>query len=128
MGELITSAIMCLALNIYNEARGEPIEGQYAVAQVTMTRVTSPKWKNTVCQVVYQPAQFSWTLKRFTLQDENALNAAIGISKNVISGNYTKPLTCADHYYNPNKVNPNWAKTMLVDKTIGNHLFVCSED
>ena len=36
--------LMCLARNIYHEARGEPITGQYAVAEVTMNRVASRRF------------------------------------------------------------------------------------
>ncbi|NIO43392.1 MAG: hypothetical protein GTO41_26515, partial [Burkholderiales bacterium] len=44
----------CLALNVYHEARGEPMAGQYAVAEVTMNRVASRRYPNTVCKVVFQ--------------------------------------------------------------------------
>ena len=50
-----------MALNIYHEARGESIEGQYAIAHVTLNRVASTKWPDSICDVVYQPYQFSWT-------------------------------------------------------------------
>ena len=53
--------IYCLAQNIYFEARGEPENGQFAVAAVTMNRVKSHKYPNTVCKVVWQHSQFSWT-------------------------------------------------------------------
>ena len=94
MGELITSAIMCLALNIYNEARGEPIAGQYAVAQVTIQRTASPKWENTICGAVYEYKQFSWTLARFSINDEVALNTAIDIATHVINHNYKELQHC----------------------------------
>lgn len=63
--------VTCLALNIYYEARGEPLSGQQAVAEVTMNRVASPRFPNTVCEVVYEKrwdrlrkryvGAFSWT-------------------------------------------------------------------
>jgi len=52
--------IECLAKNIYFEARNQPYEGQLAVALVTMNRVYNSKFPDTVCEVVYQPKQFSW--------------------------------------------------------------------
>lgn len=52
--------IACLALNIYHEARGEGIKGMRAVASVVMNRVRSKLFPDTVCDVVSQPAQFSW--------------------------------------------------------------------
>ena len=58
----------CLTRNIYWEAASEPFEGKVAVAQVTLNRVESGKFANTVCGVVYQKnvfyekvvCQFSW--------------------------------------------------------------------
>ncbi len=47
----------CLSNAIYFEARGEPVRGQIAVAQVVMNRVFSPFYPNDVCGVVYQNAQ-----------------------------------------------------------------------
>ncbi len=54
----------CLARNIYFESRGEPLEGQYAVAYVTLNRVLDSRWPDTICEVVYEPNQFSWTTNR----------------------------------------------------------------
>ena len=58
--------LYCLANNIYFESRNQPKLGQIAVGQVTMNRVNSPKFPNTVCGVVKQGGekrnrcQFSW--------------------------------------------------------------------
>ena len=51
----------CLARNVYYEARGESLAGQYAVAEVTMNRKAHPRFPSTVCEVVYQREAFSWT-------------------------------------------------------------------
>ena len=53
--------LRCLAQNIYFEARGERQAGQLAVGLVTMNRVNSKRFPNTVCKVVWQKRQFSWT-------------------------------------------------------------------
>ena len=37
---MIKTAILCLALTVYHESRGEPQAGQYAVAEVVMNRST----------------------------------------------------------------------------------------
>ena len=42
----------CLALNVYFEARGEPMTGKYAVAAVTLNRVVNPSFPGSICQVV----------------------------------------------------------------------------
>ena len=48
-----------LAAIIYCEARGEPYEGQVAVATVVMNRVESTRFPNTVEEVIAQPNQFT---------------------------------------------------------------------
>lgn len=50
----------CMALNIYHEARGEPEFGQALVAQVTVDRVADRFYPSTVCDVVLEPAMFTW--------------------------------------------------------------------
>ena len=49
---MITEAVFCLALNIYFEARNQPIIGQIGVAQGVLNRVDSEHYPNTVCEVV----------------------------------------------------------------------------
>lgn len=51
----------CLAQNIYFESRGESKLGQEAVAWVTLNRVMDPDRPNSICKVVWQSGQFSWT-------------------------------------------------------------------
>ena len=55
------TAATCLALAIYWEARNQPTIGQLAVAQVVVNRVESKRWPSTICDVVWQKKQFSWT-------------------------------------------------------------------
>src|SRR4051812_31944557 len=67
---------LCLARNIYFEARGEGSRGQYAVAAVTLNRVREKRWADGICGVVYQKKQFSWTqswpMSRPTVIDDQA--------------------------------------------------------
>lgn len=53
--------IQCLAKNIYFEARDQSELGQRAVAWVTLNRVVSEDYPSTICEVVWEPKQFSWT-------------------------------------------------------------------
>ena len=53
--------IYCAAQNIYFESRGEPDIGQVAVALVVLNRVNDRRWPSTICDVVWQDKQFSWT-------------------------------------------------------------------
>ena len=63
---ILTASALCLALNVYHEARGEPVQGQVAVAFVTLNRVHQQD--STVCKVVFEHKQFSWTNERFVLK------------------------------------------------------------
>lgn len=114
----------CLALNIYHEARGERVEGQIAVAHVTMNRAAHEKWPSTICEVVYQPKQFSWThlIKQQTPREYKAWRTAKVIARDVMIGNVVDP-TKGAVYYHANYVNPSWAKYVDLSKVIGNHLF-----
>ncbi len=61
----LNKQIVCLAENIYFEARAENISGKAAVANVTKNRVFSSKWPNTWCGVVKQgPVRESWKTKQ----------------------------------------------------------------
>lgn len=72
MRRISTDAKTCLAKNIFFEARNQSIEGQVAVAWVTLNRVASDAYPNTICEVVHQArydsrgnpiknkCQFSW--------------------------------------------------------------------
>lgn len=52
--------VACLAMAVYYESRGESLKGQRAVASVVMNRVRSPRFPDTVCEVIFQPHQFSF--------------------------------------------------------------------
>lgn len=57
-------AVMCLAENLYHEGRGEKRNEKYILGMLTLARVADPdrQWARTVCGVVAQEKQFSWTL------------------------------------------------------------------
>lgn|SRR5690554_1096150 len=135
---MLEAALLCMALNVWYEARGEPLEGQIAVAEVTMRRVQDDRWPSTACDVVYQPWQFEWTANYGSLSNtprpspilpswEIAVQA-VGIAQdNLESGS---PVTsCADHFYNPRYASPSWEDSPLTwyDTTIGGHRFLCSD-
>jgi spore germination cell wall hydrolase CwlJ-like protein len=115
--------VHCLARNIYHEARGEPIEGQLAVAQVTLNRVRSQQHQNTVCGVVYAHRQFSWTLdKTKRVRDTKAWQTALTSSRAVLTQSVALPNFQALHFHT-RQVNPYWAKTKTRVAVIGNHVF-----
>lgn len=117
------SELECLARNIYHEARGEPLEGQIAVAQVTLNRVRSPEFDNTVCAVVYAPSQFSWTLdKTKRVRDSVAWQRSLAIAQAVLSNSIKLPKFSALYFHTP-QVNPRWSRGKRIVARIGNHIF-----
>lgn len=53
--------LQCLTRNTYHEARGESAQGQYAVMFATLGRVLDKRYPKSICGVVHQRMQFSWT-------------------------------------------------------------------
>lgn len=115
-----SNQVLCLASNIYHEARGESFRGKLAVAIVTINRTKTPGYPSTICGVVYQKKQFSWTGTRVKIDDfsiwNDSLTAAnMAIENDRILGNFN-----ATHYHN-NTVKPNWGLTKVAK--IGKHTF-----
>jgi hypothetical protein len=115
--------VECLAKNIYHEARGEPFHGQVAVALVTVNRVSSGLFQNTICKVVYANKQFSWTLnKHKKVKDSKAWASAVEVATAVLSRQVYQPDFTAV-YFHTKQVQPYWAKTKIIIARIGNHIF-----
>ena len=128
-GKTLTSReIHCLALNIYHEARGEPRTGMVGVGQVTVNRAEAAFRKKTnVCQVVYDPHQFSWALspkKRAQQPQGNAWDESLQVARDVAKGLRVHGLE-ESLYYRANWIQPPpWSKRMLQTRSIGQHIFL----
>lgn len=116
------SEVHCLAQNVYHEARGEIWQGQLAVALVTINRTRSNKFPNTICKVVYQPGQFSWTTQpHLRVLDYTAWQHALFVASIAISlaEDFTHHFPAL--YFHNHTVKPRWQYRRLA--TIGNHTF-----
>lgn len=121
--QAVNKDIHCLAQNIYHEARSEPLGGQIAVAQVTVNRVKASKFKKTVCDIVFQPHQFSWTTnKRLRVRDSKAWRASLAVARAVLTNSVRLPNFTATHYHTKT-VNPIWNRNKTILAVIGNHIF-----
>jgi spore germination cell wall hydrolase CwlJ-like protein len=128
--EFETRERRCLATAIYFEARGEPVRGQVAVAQVILNRVRSPLFPETICGVVYQGqmhpgCQFSFTCDGHTDNPRNDDQWALAqdIAKRITAGELWLPEVGYSTYYHANYVNPSWAGSMSKIDKIGRHIF-----
>jgi len=123
--------LICLALNIYYEARSEPPYGQLAVGQVVMQRVESSRHPDSVCEVVYQGGEalwkchFSWYCDGLSDQprDEEAWENAKYMAEIVASGARIEALYGVLHYHSNEIPPPWWTVEMTHVSTIGNHEF-----
>ena len=134
---MLKIALLCLALNVYYDARNQPLHGQMAVAEVVMNRVVNNKFPDTICEVVkegptysWKPdfpvrnrCQFSWYCdgKSDLPIEAEAWETARIVAKDILA-NRPMILKGATHYHAVN-VNPNWAKTKTFVRRVGDHLF-----
>lgn len=122
----------CLTRNIYYEAASEPFEGKVAVAQVTLNRVASGNFADTVCGVVYEKnvvyqrviCQFSWFCDGISVHKPihaAAWNESYEVAKRVLLENFRLPSLTTAMYYHADYVNPQWGKPKVAK--IGRHIF-----
>ena len=134
--------IMCLARNIYFEARNESAFGQLAVASVTLNRVDSTKFPNTICEVVHQAkyskwwaeahgkkvpvrnqCQFSWYCdgKSDKIFDHKIYEKIYKLAE--VAYNTDIDITDGATHYHADYVNPSWASHMKTVAKVDTHIF-----
>jgi spore germination cell wall hydrolase CwlJ-like protein len=117
--------IECLAMNVYHEARGEPVIGQIAVAQVTMNRVKHEYFPDNVCSVVWDEDQFSWTNdgRSDRIRDQDSYTVALSIAETVYYDKEDDPTKGSLFYHATYIKAPYWTEYMEVSTRIGIHIF-----
>ena len=121
----LSGDLKCLAQAVYFEARGEPIEGQLAVAEVVINRARSGIYPANYCDVVTQPAQFSFVRRgQIPTADEGsaAWQRAAAIAE-IAQQNLWQSKASDALYFHATYVRPSWAhqKTQLAQ--IDTHIF-----
>ena len=139
-----TPSVICLAHNMYFEARGQGSAGLLAVSSVVLNRVKDSRFPNTICEVVKQgptreswqkdgtfipvrhKCQFSWYCdgKSDVPKDKKTYNRLLEIAKSLV---YDKlpfiDITDGALFYHADYVNPDWAKTKTKTVEIQDHIF-----
>lgn len=113
----------CLAGAVYFEAKGEPLDGQLAVAQVVMNRARSGRFPSSMCGVVFQRSQFSFVrgggfppIARSSRHWREAVAIARIASNEMWDSTVDNAL-----YFHARRVSPGWRLSRIA--TIGNHVF-----
>lgn len=123
---IVTEDVKCLADNIYHEAKGESLRGKFGVAQVTINRLNSKHFPNSICDVVYERTknlcQFSWTCQRnrsivYNEHYEDSLNIALAFVYN----NAKYDILQHSLFFHADYVRPKWKKKPITK--IGKHIF-----
>lgn len=126
--------LQCLALNVYWEARSEPMAGQLAVAAVTLNRVQDSRFPSDICSVVRQGGevrrhgcQFSWWCdgKGDEPLEPQAWRQAMKVARLFSAGIVDDP-TQGALWYHADYVTPGWAQAMEPVTRIGRHIFYVS--
>ena len=126
----LTSEMKCLAEAIYFEARGEALEGQYAVGEVIINRVLSRDFPNSVCGVISEGAnrlnacQFSYNCdgKLETITENKIYERILKLSQILLEPS-ARFLTNGATFYHSKLVSPSWSKKFIKTNEIGNHFF-----
>ena len=115
----------CLAEAIYFESRGEPLEGQVAVAEVVLNRAASGEYPRSICDVVTQPAQFSFVRDgHFPAIDRgsDAWRKAVAVA-HIAAENLADTLSSDVLWYHADYVAPGWGRRLDRVTQIGAHIF-----
>jgi spore germination cell wall hydrolase CwlJ-like protein len=114
----------CLATAVYFESRGEPVEGQLAVADVVINRAASGRYPSDWCGVVKQKAQFSFVRNgQFPgIYDMAAWQTAVAVARTAIL-NLAREVPNDVMWYHADYVAPNWRHGLQEVEQIGAHIF-----
>lgn len=136
--EEMNRQFICLAKNIYFEARSESELAQRAVGWVTLNRVNDSRYPNTICEVVHQGqqdaagnmirhrCQFSWYCDGRSDEPteiaewNNAMRIAFMVIGNY--GNFPDPVEGA-FMYHADYVDPHWSDSYARVTRIDSHIF-----
>ena len=131
---------VCLAKNIYFEARNQSLAAKMAVSLVVLNRVQHKQYPSTICEVIHQgptyawkpkfpvrnKCQFSWYCdgKSDKPKEQEAWNNALEIAGLILYAedklvDFTEGAT----HYHATHILPHWAAHLIKVGRIGDHIF-----
>lgn len=115
----LTATLLCVALTVYHEARGEQVSGQLAVANVIHNRAGGDPKK--YCTVVHAPGQFSWNGKGWKVdQKSEAWRSSVQVA---LSFRHFPDVSNGATYFHERRARPLWRKRFVLLARIGSHYF-----
>jgi len=118
--EMADADMRCLATAVYFESRGEPLEGQLAVAQAIRNRVGSGRYAASVCGVINQRGQFSFDRRRVPTSGRD-WQIAQAIAR-IASDDMWHEVAPRANSFHAARLSPGWRDKVRVAQ-IGNHVF-----
>lgn len=123
--------LMCLVAAIFFEARSEPVDAQLAIADVVINRVEDSRYPDTVCDVVFEDKQFSFThdgksddvYKYNTHFDKQAREQIIELAKYAME---RETEITSTHYIRVD-AKAMWQDAFAFDGKVGEHFFYTNE-
>lgn len=111
--------ISLMANAVHGESRGEPYEGQVAVAAVILNRVKNSNFPKTPSGVIFQPGAFT------AVSDGQIYLTPNATSKRAVLDaiNGWDPTGGCIYYFNPSTATNKWIWSRPQIKTIGKHIF-----
>ena len=118
-GKYSEQDLQLMANAVYGEARGEPYEGQVAVAAVILNRLESPDFPNSISGIIFQPRAFTAVAdgQIWLEPNERAKQAVLDAM------NGWDPSENALYYFNPATATSEWIWSRPQIKQIGDHIF-----
>ena len=115
--------LRCLATSIYFEAKGEPLNGQLAVAEVILNRASKKRFGNSICDVITQRGQFSFVrggVVPAVDPERPAYRTALAVARVAMADGWDSGAGEA-LYFHARRLSPGWKRVRVA--SIGNHVF-----
>lgn len=121
--EVSDEELECLAEAVYFESRGEPLEGQLAVAEVVLNRSTSGRFPSSICGVVKEKNQFSFVRGGVipTAPRNADWRRAVAIAR-IAMEDIADSAGSRALFFHARYVRPGWRGVTRV-ASVGNHIF-----
>lgn len=133
---MLEASLVCLALAMYFEARGEGVVGELAVGKVVMNRAASGdrRWPSSICAVVKQGGETPLHRCQFSFycdgrsdkpRDSNSWNDSLWNAAWLLSGRVSFDALATATCYHSTKIKPQWSRGLKGNNIEGHIFYAC---